>query len=126
LSDASTISKGWISEWVIKLKDSRMVVFRGLLREITDDPKDIKEYQEWIRGARVVHKGGSILLWPYVEKQGDLKIMLSTMNPDIKFRDLAAEGTKTTARVTLIILALFVYFGWLIWGLFHGLTSYHK
>ncbi len=73
-----------------------------------------------------MHKGGSILLWPYVEKQGELKRILSTMNPEIKFRDLAAEGTKTTARVAIIVLALFVYFGWLIWSLFHGITKYHN
>ena len=112
--------------WIIQVKDARTVVFRGLFREIVVDPKDINEYQGWVRGARLVHKGGSILLWPYVEKQGELKSILGTMNPDIKFRDLAAEGTKTTARLVIIVLALFVYFGWLIWSLFHSITKYHN
>lgn len=112
--------------WVIQIKDTRQVVFRGLLRENKIDPGDIKEYQEWVRGARVVHKGGSILLWPYVEKQGELKSILSSMNPEIKFRDLAEEGTKTTLRVVIIVLAMFAYFGWLIWNLFHGITKYRN
>jgi hypothetical protein len=112
--------------WVIQIKDARTVVFRGLLRENKIDPKDINEYQEWVRGARVMHKGGSILLWPYVEKQGELKSILSTMNPEIKFRDLAEEGTKTTVRVAIIVLAMFAYFGWLIWSLFHGITKLHN
>jgi hypothetical protein len=112
--------------WVIQIKDARTVVFRGLLRENKIDPRDINEYQEWVRGARVVHKGGSILLWPYVEKQGELKSLLTTMNPEIKLRDLSAEGTKTTTRVVIIVLAVFAYFGWLIWSLFHGISKYHN
>ena len=112
--------------WIIQINDDQTIVFRGLLRNNVIDPKDIREYQEWVRGARVVHKSGSILLWPYVEKQGELKSILRALNPEIKLRDLAEEGTKTTARVVILVLALFAYFGWLIWSLFHGITKYHN
>jgi hypothetical protein len=112
--------------WVIQIKDARTIIFRGLLRNTEIDSKDINEYQEWVRGARVVYKGGSILLWPYVEKQGELKSILREMNPEIIFRDLAQEGTKTSFRVAMIVLAVFGYFGWLIWSLFHGITKYHN
>lgn len=110
----------------IHIRDTRNAVFQGLLRKIVLNPRDILEYQEWVRGGRLVHTGGSIFLWPYIEKQGELKSILKAANPQIKFRDIAAEGTKTTARVVIIVVGVFAYFGWLIWSLFHGITNSFK
>ena len=110
----------------IHIKDSRTVIFQGIFRKIVLDTKDITEYQEWVRGVRLAHHGGSIILWPYIEKQGELKSILRTIGPQIKFRDLAAEGTKTNCRVAIIVIAIFAYFGWLTWSLFHGITNSFK
>lgn len=111
---------------VIYIKDERTVIFQGILRQIVLNPKDIVEYQEWVRGGRLVHHRGSIFLWPYIEKQDELKSLLTVLNPQIKFRDIANEGTKTNTRVVIIVLAVFAYFGWLIWSLFHGITNSFK
>jgi len=108
---------------LIHIKDVQNIIFQGIFRKIILQPRDIHEYQEWVRGARIVYKGGSIILWPYIEKQGELKSILKALNPQIQLRDLAAEGTKTTFRVVLIMIAMFTYFGWLFWSLLHGITN---
>ncbi|HAS54788.1 MAG: hypothetical protein A2X56_14200 [Nitrospirae bacterium GWC2_57_13] len=110
----------------IHISDMRTVIFQGLLRRIVLNPRDILEYQEWVRGGRLVHHGGSIFLWPYIEKQGELKSILKAANPQIKFRDISEEGTKTNVRVLIIVIAMFAYFGWLIWSLFHGIMNSFK
>jgi len=111
---------------VIRVQDSRTIIFQGIFRKIILNPREITEYQEWVRGGRLVYQGGSIILWPYIEKQGELKRILRTITPEMKFRDITAEGTKTNCRVAIIVLAMFAYFGWLIWSLFHKITQSFK
>ncbi len=111
---------------IIYIRDSQTIIFQGILRNIELNPKNIIEFQEWVRGGRLVHQRGSIFLWPYIEKQGELKSILKAINPQIKFRDIANEGTKTNGRVVIIVIAVFTYFGWLIWSLFHGITDSFK
>jgi hypothetical protein len=110
----------------IHIEDSRTIIFRSLFRSIVLNPQDITAYQEWVRGARVVYKGGSIILWPYIEKQGQFKGTLQAINPNIVFVDISKEGTKTNIRVAVIVLGIFAYFGLLIWSLFHGITQSFK
>ena len=110
----------------IHIEDSRTIIFRSLFQKIVLNPQDISDFQEWVRGARIVYKGGSIILWPYIEKQGQFKSTLQSINPNIVFTDSSKEGTKTNFRVFLIVLVVFAYFGWLIWSLFHGITQSFK
>ena len=110
----------------IHIEDSQTIIFRSLFQKIVLNPQDISDFQEWVRGARVVYKGGSIILWPYIEKQGQFKSTLQAINPNIVFTDISNEGTKTNVRVVLLVLGIFAYFGWLIWSLFHGITQSFK
>ncbi len=128
------IIPGILLAWVIVLfkvhkihiKDARTIIFQGIFRKIILDPQNIDEFQEWVRGARIVYKGGSIILWPYIEKQGQFKSSLKSINPNILFRDISKEATKTNIRVAFIVLGVFAYFGWLFWSLFHGITQSFK
>ena len=108
----------------IEVIDSQTIIFRGLFRKIQATPKDILSVQDWLRGVRIVLKGRSLILWPFIERQGEFKALLRSLNPEIEIKDMSNEATKSTGRAGLIILGMFLYFAWLIWHLFSDFT--HK
>ncbi len=107
----------------IEVIDSRIIVFRGLFREIKVKPNDILSVQDWLRGVRIVLKKRSFILWPFIEKQGEFKALLRSLNPDIEIKDMSNEATKSMARGGILILGMFLYFAWLIWSMFYNITS---
>jgi hypothetical protein len=106
----------------IEVIDSHTIIFRGLFRKIQVAPQDIKSVQDWLRGIRIVFKKRSIILWPFIEKQGEFKALICNLNPEIEKKDMSNKATKSPARTGLIILGMFLYFGWLIWYLFSDFT----
>jgi hypothetical protein len=110
----------------IEVIDSDTIIFRGLFRRIKVTPQDILSVQDWLRGIRIILKEGSIVLWPFIENQGEFKALLRGLNPDIEMRDMSNEATESTARGGLIILGMFIYFALLIWLLFTDFTQHIK
>lgn len=106
----------------IEVVESQTIIFRGLFRKIQATPQDILSVQDWLRGVRIILKGRSLILWPFIEKQGEFKALLRSLNPDIEIKDMSNEATKSTGRAGLIILGMFLYFALLIWFLFSDFT----
>jgi hypothetical protein len=106
----------------IEVIDAQTIIFRGIFRKIQVKPNDILSVQDWLRGIRVVLKKRSLILWPFIEKQGEFKSLMSNLNPDIEIKDMSNEATKSKLRAGLIILGMFLYFAGLIWLLFFNFT----
>ncbi len=108
----------------IHVLNSETIIFRGIFRKTIIRPRDINAVHDWLRGVRVVFSGGSLILWPFIEKQAEFKALVKQLNPDVDFKDMSSEATQKPYRVVLILLGLFLYFGWLIWSGFHDPTRF--
>lgn len=106
----------------IECHDEGTLIFKGILRKTTVHAKDIIAFQDALRGLRLVLKNKSIVLWPFVERQGEFKILLKSLNPDIEFIDVSNEATKSTARLGLLFWGMIVLFILSTVGLFYQLV----
>jgi len=106
----------------IEYRDENTLLFKSILRRITVNPKDIISVQDAFRGLRVVLKKKSIILWPFIERQGEFKTLLLSLNPDIKLVDASTEATKANARLGFIFLGLILFFALSAAGLFYQFT----
>jgi hypothetical protein len=110
----------------IEVRDANTIIFKGVLRKIKVTPQEIVSLQDFLRGSRIVLRGKSLILWPFIERQAGFKALLRNLNPDIKITDVSNEVTKTHTRAGLILLGLFLYFGGLIVFLFYDITHHCK
>lgn len=106
----------------IEVIEPTTVIFRGFFRNIKTTPEDILSIQDWLRGVRIVLKGRSLILWPFIVKQGEFKALIRSLNPKVEIKDMSNEATKTSTRSGLLLIGVFIYFAWLIWSLFYSFT----
>ena len=106
----------------IEVINANEILFRGLFRKIKVSPKDIISIQDWLRGVRIVLKEKSIILWPFIEKQGEFKTLMRELNADIEIKDMSNVFMESPVRVGIAVLGVFIYFGLLIWVLFYNFT----
>jgi hypothetical protein len=106
----------------IDVIDTNEIIFRGLFRKIKVSPQDIIFIQDWLRGVRIVLKEKSIILWPFISKQGEFKSLMQTLNADIEIKDMSNIFIESPVRVVIAMLGIFLYFGILIWVLFYNFT----
>lgn len=107
---------------MIKVPNQNTLIFKGVFRKIQLNPNDIVSFQDLLRGVLVVTKNKSIILWPFIDRQGEFKSLLKNLNPEIKFVDVSELITNYPSRAGLLLLGLFVYFGGLIGFLFWHFT----
>ena len=106
----------------IEVIESRTIIFRGFFRNIKTTPDDILSIQDWLRGVRIILKGRSLILWPFIAKQAEFKALIHSLNPDAEIKDMSNEATKTSSRSGLLLIGVLLYFLWLIWTLFNNFT----
>ena len=107
----------------IEVIEPRTIVFRGFFRNIKTTPDDILSIQDWLRGVRIILKGRSLILWPFIAKQAEFKALVHSLNPDAEIKDMSNEATKTSSRSGLLLIGVLIYFLWLIWTLFNNFTN---
>ena len=107
----------------IEVVDSTTIIFRGLFRKIKVHPKEIISVQDWLRGIRIVLKGRSIILFPFIDKLGEFKALVRGLNPEVTIKDMSNVATNSITRAGLIVIGVFLYFAWLIWSLFKSFTQ---
>lgn len=112
--------------WQIEIPNDNTVIFRCICRKITVSPEEIVSFQEWLRFIRVVVKDKSIILWPYIDKQPQLKSILLSLNPKIKFIDESEEVTKSGFRILFLVLGVFIFLVGLAVWLFYNFTHCFK
>lgn len=103
------------------LKDN-IVRFRCAFRNIDLKASDITEIQDWLRFVRVKYDKGSLILFPFVDKLGDFKFEIKSINSDAKINDVANNFFDSKWRVILLMLAIFTYFIALIYYYFWKFT----
>jgi hypothetical protein len=108
--------------WQIDVSDDKTITFRGLLRKIIVSADDVVSFQDWLRGIRIVLKNKSIILWPFIENRDQFKSLLSTLNPNVKLVDESDEATKSSIRIVLLMLVIFLYLAGLGVWLFYSFT----
>lgn len=107
---------------LVSIPDRNTVIFKGIFRKIKVSPQDIVSFQDLLRGVRIVLKNKSIILWPFIARQGEFKILLRNLNQEIEFVDVADMATKTPSRIVLLLLGMFTYFAVLTGALFYHFT----
>lgn len=110
----------------IEVVEPKTIVFRGFIRNIITTAEDIVSIQDWLRGVRIVLKGRSIVLWPFIAKQGEFKSLIRSLNPDVEIEDMSNEATKTPTRSGFLLIVVLIYFAWLIWSLLYSFTHHIK
>lgn len=108
----------------IEVVEPKTIIFRGFIRNIKVTPKDIVSLQDYLRGVRIVLKKRSLVLWPFIAKQGEFKALIRSLNPDVEMRDISNEATQTPSRSGFLLIGVLVYFVWLIWSLFTTFTQH--
>lgn len=106
----------------IEVIEPKSIIFRGFIRNIKTTPEDILSIQDWLRGVRIVLKGRSLILWPFIAKQGEFKALIRSLNPEVEIKDMSNEATKTSSRSRFLLLGVLIYFAWLLWSLFYSFT----
>lgn len=128
--DIINISVIWVivlfKVWQIEIPNDKTIIFRCIFRKITVSPEEIVSFQEWMRVIRIVVKGKSIILWPFIDKLPQLKSRLLSLNPNIKFIDESDEVTKSGFRIFFLVLGVFIYLAGLAAWLFYSFTHYSK
>ncbi len=128
--DVPSISAAWLivlfKVWQFEITDDKTVVFRGILRKTTVIPEEILSFQEWLRFIRVVVKGRNIILWTYINNLPQLKSILLSLNPEIRFVDESEEVTKSGFRILFLVLGVFIFLAGLAVWLFYNFTHYSK
>jgi hypothetical protein len=109
----------------IGFRNGNTLIFKSFLRRITVNPKDIIAFQDALRGLRIVLKDKSIILWPFIERQGEFKTLLQSLNPDIKLVDVSHEATKSPVRQGLFFLGLIIFVGLSLAGWYYQIIHSH-
>lgn len=108
----------------IEVVEPNTIIFRGFIRNIKTTSEDIVSIQDYLRGVRIVLKKRSLILWPFIAKQGEFKALIRSLNPDVKMRDMSNEATQTPSRSGFLLIGVLIYFAWLIWSLFNTFTQH--
>lgn len=106
----------------IEVHDQNTILFKGVFRKIIVNPQDIILFQDLLRGVRVVCRKRSIILWPFIEKQGEFKALLRNLNPNIQMVDVSNKVVSSNKRLGFLFFGLFVYLGGMIAFLFYQFT----
>ena len=96
--------------------EKRVFRFRFFFRKIDLNPEEITRIEDWLGFVRVKYKGGSLILFPFIEKLGEFKALVKSMNSDVEIKDISNWYFSSNIRVSLLIVGVF---GWFIFLIFH-------
>ena len=78
--------------------------------------------EDWLRFVRIRYKGGCLILFPFIEKLGEFKSLVKSMNSNVKIKDVSNWYFSSNIRVFLLIVGIFGWFGFLIFHYFYEWT----
>jgi hypothetical protein len=106
----------------IKVYDDNALRFQGIIRNIDIDASDIIEIQDWLRFVRVKLNKGSLILFPFVDKLGEFKAEIRSLNPETKIKDMSNNYFDSKYSLGLTLLGMLIFFGCMIAFLFYRFT----
>ncbi len=106
----------------IEILKDQSIRFRCAFRKIDLKASDITEIQDWLRFVRIKYNRGSLILFPFIDKLGEFKLEIKSINSEAKIKDVANNFFDSKWRVVLLMVVIFVYFGGLIYYYFWKFT----
>lgn len=106
----------------IKVYEDNTIRFQGLIRNIDINVSQITEVQDWLRFVRVKLHKGSLILFPFIDKLGEFKSEIRSMNPESKVKDVSNNFFNSKFALIITLLVMFLFFGAMIAVLFYRFT----
>ena len=106
----------------IKIYDDNIMRFQGLIRNIDLNANRITEIQDWLRFVRVKYDKGSLILFPFVEKLGEFKAEIRSLNSETKIKDMSNNYFDSKYSLGLTLVGMLIFFGCMIAFLFYRFT----
>ncbi len=106
----------------IKIYEDNVIRFQGLIRNIDLKSSQITEVQDWVRFVRVKYGNGSLILFPFIDRLGEFKAAIRSVNPESKIKDVSNNFFDSKFGAILALTGMFLFFGLMIAMLFYQFT----
>ena len=109
----------------IKIYEDNVIRFQGLIRNIDINSSQITEIQDWLRFVRVKYGKGSLILFPFIDRLGEFKTTIRSLNPKSKVKDVSNSFFDSKYGAILALAGIFQFFGFMIAMLFYRFAHLH-
>ncbi|MFH2044115.1 MAG: hypothetical protein ABIK92_03095 [Pseudomonadota bacterium] len=106
----------------IKVYEDNIIRFQCLIRNIDIEASRITEVQDWLRFVRVKFEKGSLILFPFIDKLGEFKSEIQSLNPELKVKDISNNFFDSKFALIITLIGMFLFFGVTIAVLFYRFT----